>query len=59
MIFGMMPLSLALAIGKLITSTLLPLFVVSVFYTVLDDLALKVMGKKQVKAAEPTHAYGD
>jgi len=72
MIFGMLPLALALGegaeqrapmahavIGGLITSTLLTLFVVPVMYTILDDLAVRVMGKKPVKAAEPTHAYGD
>jgi len=72
MIFGMLPLALAIGegaeqrapmahavIGGLITSTLLTLFVVPVFYTLLDDLALRVMGKKPVKAAEATHAYGD
>jgi hypothetical protein len=47
-------------IGTLITSTLLTLFVVPVFYTLLDDLAVRVAGKKKaVKAAEPTHAYRD
>jgi HAE1 family hydrophobic/amphiphilic exporter-1 len=46
-------------IGGLITSTLLTLFVVPVFYTLLDYLAVRVLGKKPVKAAEPTHAYGD
>ena len=72
MIFGMLPLAMAIGegaeqrapmahavIGGLITSTLLTLFVVPVFYTLLDDLAVRVMGKKPVKAAEPTHAYGD
>jgi HAE1 family hydrophobic/amphiphilic exporter-1 len=72
MIFGMLPLALAIGegaeqrapmahavIGGLITSTLLTLFVVPVFYTLLDDLAVRVTGKKPVKAAEPTHAYGD
>jgi HAE1 family hydrophobic/amphiphilic exporter-1 len=73
MIFGMLPLALAIGegaeqrapmahavIGGLVTSTLLTLFVVPVFYTLLDDLALRVMGKKPVKkAAEPSHAYGD
>src|SRR5687767_9633186 len=72
MIFGMLPLALAIGegaeqrapmahavIGGLITSTLLTLFVVPVFYTLLDDLAVRVRGKKPVKAAEPTHAYGD
>ena len=28
-------------------------------HTLLDDLAVRVTGKKPVKAAEPTHAYGD
>jgi len=46
-------------IGGLITSTLLTLFVVPVFHSQLDDLAIRVLGKKPVKAAEPTHAYGD
>ena len=72
MIFGMLPLAMAIGegaeqrapmahavIGGLITSTLLTLFVVPVFYTLLDDLAVRVTGKKRVKAAEPTHAYGD
>jgi HAE1 family hydrophobic/amphiphilic exporter-1 len=71
MIFGMLPLALAIGegaeqrapmahavIGGLITSTLLTLFVVPVVYTLLDDLALRVLGKKPVKAPEPTHAYG-
>jgi hypothetical protein len=38
---------------------LLTLFVCPVVYTLLDDLAVRVMGKKPVKAVEPTHAYGD
>jgi len=72
MIFGMLPLALAIGegaeqrapmahavIGGLVTSTLLTLFVVPVFYTLLDDLVVRVLGKKRVKAAEPTHAYGD
>jgi hydrophobic/amphiphilic exporter-1 (mainly G- bacteria), HAE1 family len=72
MIFGMMPLALAIGegaeqrapmahavIGGLITSTLLTLFVVPVFYTLMDDLAVRVTGKKKMKAAEPSHAYGD
>ncbi len=72
MIFGMLPLALAIGegaeqrapmahavIGGLITSTLLTLFVVPVFYTLLDDLAVRVVGKKPVKAAKPEHAYGD
>lgn len=46
-------------IGGLITSKLLTLFVVPVFYTLLDDLAVRVRGTKRVKATEPTHAYGD
>jgi hypothetical protein len=46
-------------IGGFITSTLLTLFVVPVFYTLLDDLAYGLWGTKPVKAAEPTHAYGD
>ena len=71
MIFGMMPLALAIGegaeqrapmahavIGGLITSTLLTLFVVPVVYTLLDDLAVRVTGRKAVKArAEP--AFGD
>jgi HAE1 family hydrophobic/amphiphilic exporter-1 len=71
MIFGMLPLALAIGegaeqrapmahavIGGLITSTLLTLFVVPVVYTLLDDLAVRVTGRKPVKAATE-HAYGD
>ena len=58
MIFGMIPLALALGqgseqrapmaravIGGLITSTLLTLFVVPVVYTLLDDAAVWVLGR--------------
>jgi hypothetical protein len=37
---------------------LLTLFVVPVVYTLLDDLAVRVTGRKPVKAATE-HAYGD
>ena len=60
MIFGMLPLALALGegaeqrapmahavIGGLVTSTLLTLFVVPVVYTLLDDLTDKVLGRKK------------
>jgi len=60
MIFGMLPLSLALGpgaelrapmaravIGGLISSTLLTLIVVPVVYTLLDDLTSKVLRRKQ------------
>ena len=60
MIFGMLPLALALGegaeqrapmahavIGGLITSTMLTLFVVPVVYTLLDDLTVKIMGKRE------------
>jgi HAE1 family hydrophobic/amphiphilic exporter-1 len=66
MIFGMIPLALAIGegaeqrapmahavIGGLITSTLLTLFVVPVVYTLLDDLAARVTGRK--KATHPPH----
>ncbi len=46
-------------IGGLITSTLLTLFVVPVVYTLLDDLAVRVTGKKPVKVAEVKPAFGD
>jgi HAE1 family hydrophobic/amphiphilic exporter-1 len=72
MIAGMLPLAFAIGegaeqrapmahavIGGLITSTILTLFVIPVFYTLLDDLAVRVRGKKPVKAHEPSHAYGD
>ncbi|MFN8574742.1 MAG: efflux RND transporter permease subunit [Gemmatimonadaceae bacterium] len=77
MIFGMLPLAFALGegseqrspmahavIGGLITSTLLTLFVVPAVYTLLDDLTVKVLGRKP-KAAEaaapasPEAAFGD
>jgi HAE1 family hydrophobic/amphiphilic exporter-1 len=71
MIFGMLPLALAIGegaeqrapmahavIGGLITSTMLTLFVVPVVYTLLDDLAVRVTGRKAVKA-QAEHAYGD
>jgi HAE1 family hydrophobic/amphiphilic exporter-1 len=64
MIFGMVPLALALGagaeqrapmgravIGGLITSTLLTLFVVPVVYTLLDDLAGWVTGRARRAAA--------
>ncbi|HEX7122160.1 MAG TPA: efflux RND transporter permease subunit [Gemmatimonadaceae bacterium] len=77
MIFGMLPLALAIGegaeqrapmahavIGGLITSTLLTLFVVPVVYTLLDDLAVRVTGRKRVpaphgEAAEVKPAFGD
>jgi HAE1 family hydrophobic/amphiphilic exporter-1 len=67
MIFGMLPLALAIGegaeqrapmahavIGGLITSTLLTLFVVPVVYTLLDDVAVKVFGRK--RKTEPVEA---
>ncbi len=70
MIFGMIPLALAIGegaeqrapmahavIGGLVTSTLLTLFVVPVVYTLLDDVALRLTGRKPVKV-EPEPAYG-
>lgn len=64
MIFGMMPLALALGkgaesrapmahaiIGGLITSTLLTLVVVPVIYTILDDL--KNWGRKHLRKKSP------
>ncbi|HEX4931817.1 MAG TPA: efflux RND transporter permease subunit, partial [Gemmatimonadaceae bacterium] len=69
MIFGMLPLALALGegaeqrapmahavIGGLITSTLLTLFIVPVVYTLLDDLTMKVLGKKEMKVPLPVGA---
>ena len=69
MIFGMIPLALALGegaeqrapmahavIGGLITSTILTLFVVPVVYTLLDDLAAVVTGR--MKAARPAAGHG-
>jgi HAE1 family hydrophobic/amphiphilic exporter-1 len=63
MIFGMIPLALALGegaeqrapmahavIGGLITSTILTLFIVPVVYTMLDDLTNKVLGRKPAAA---------
>jgi len=69
MIFGMLPLALALGegaeqrapmahavIGGLITSTLLTLFIVPVVYTLLDDLSMKILGKKEMKVPLPMGA---
>ena len=66
MIFGMLPLALALGegaeqrapmahavIGGLITSTVLTLFVVPVVYTLLDDLTAKVLGRKSSTLSIP------
>jgi HAE1 family hydrophobic/amphiphilic exporter-1 len=66
MIFGMMPLALALGegsearapmaravIGGLVTSTLLTLFVVPVVYTLLDDAAAWVRRRRPAHAPEP------
>jgi len=66
MIFGMIPLALAIGegaeqrapmahavIGGLITSTILTLFVVPVVYTLLDDLAVAVMGKSRKAHVTP------
>jgi HAE1 family hydrophobic/amphiphilic exporter-1 len=65
MIFGMLPLALALGqgaemrapmaravIGGLITSTMLTLLVVPVVYTLLDDLSSRLRGKKR-ESMEP------
>jgi HAE1 family hydrophobic/amphiphilic exporter-1 len=75
MIFGMLPLALALGegseqrapmgravIGGLITSTLLTLFVVPVVYTYLDDFGSWLARKWRgdtVDAAPPAFAPGD
>ncbi len=77
MIFGMLPLAFALGegseqrapmahavIGGLITSTLLTLFVVPAVYTLLDDLTVRVLGRKPkeaeaVQRATPEAAFGD
>ncbi|HEV8363302.1 MAG TPA: efflux RND transporter permease subunit [Gemmatimonadaceae bacterium] len=74
MIFGMLPLALALGegaeqrspmahavIGGLITSTILTLFIVPCAYTLLDDLAAKVVKRKPAdeQAAVPEAAFGD
>ncbi len=66
MIFGMLPLAFAIGegaeqrapmaravIGGLITSTLLTLFVVPVMYTLLDDLASWLLGRRRVAAPKP------
>jgi HAE1 family hydrophobic/amphiphilic exporter-1 len=74
MIFGMIPLALALGegseqrapmaravIGGLITSTLLTLFVVPVVYTMLDDAVAWVRHGRRARSAhaEPQPAAGD
>src|SRR4051812_43332651 len=72
MIFGMIPLALALGegseqrapmaravIGGLITSTLLTLFVVPVVYTMLDDAVQWVRSRRQSPVPEPQPAAGD
>ncbi len=74
MIFGMLPLALALGegaeqrspmahavIGGLVTSTILTLFIVPCAYTLLDDLAAKVVKRKPAdeQAAVPEAAFGD
>jgi HAE1 family hydrophobic/amphiphilic exporter-1 len=78
MIFGMLPLALAIGegaeqrspmahavIGGLVTSTLLTLFIVPVVYTLLDDLAVRVVGRKPATAHagvgdhEVKPAFGD
>jgi len=69
MIFGMLPLALALGagaemrapmaravIGGLITSTLLTLLVVPVVYTLLDDLRLRLRGRRAGKTRVPAAA---
>jgi HAE1 family hydrophobic/amphiphilic exporter-1 len=75
MIFGMLPLALAIGegaeqrspmahavIGGLITSTLLTLFIMPCAYTLLDDLAARLVKRKPVdRPAEPVPeaVYGD
>jgi HAE1 family hydrophobic/amphiphilic exporter-1 len=72
MIFGMIPLALALGegseqrapmaravIGGLITSTLLTLFVVPVVYTLLDDGVQWLRARRQSPVPEPQPAAGD
>jgi hydrophobic/amphiphilic exporter-1 (mainly G- bacteria), HAE1 family len=76
MIFGMVPLAIAIGegaeqrspmahavIGGLVTSTLLTLFVVPVVYTLLDDVAVRVVGRKKATApivdVKPETAFGD
>lgn len=69
MSFGMLPLAFAIGegaeqrapmaravIGGLITSTLLTLFVVPVVYTLLDDLAEGLRGRRRVVAPTPRPA---
>jgi HAE1 family hydrophobic/amphiphilic exporter-1 len=69
MIFGMLPVAMALSkgseirspmatavIGGLITSTLLTLIVVPVIYTFLDDLSVKVTGLFRHRAPAPATA---
>jgi hypothetical protein len=48
-------------IGGLITSTILTLFIVPCAYTLLDDLAAKVVKRKPAdeQAAVPEAAFGD
>jgi HAE1 family hydrophobic/amphiphilic exporter-1 len=72
MIFGMIPLALALGegaeqrapmaravIGGLITSTLLTLFVVPVVYTLLDDGVAWVRNRTRAPIPAPQPAAGD
>lgn len=72
MIFGMIPLALALGegseqrapmaravIGGLITSTLLTLYVVPVVYTLLDDGVLWLRSRRQAPVPAPQPAAGD
>lgn len=72
MIFGMIPLALALGegseqrapmaravIGGLITSTLLTLFVVPVVYTLLDDAVLWARSRRTSPVPAPQPAAGD
>jgi HAE1 family hydrophobic/amphiphilic exporter-1 len=69
MIFGMLPLALALGagavarapmaravIGGLMTSTLLTLFVVPVMYTILDDAGSWVVARLTGRAHRPAKA---
>jgi HAE1 family hydrophobic/amphiphilic exporter-1 len=71
MIFGMIPTALALGegseqrapmahavIGGLITSTMLTLFVVPVFYTLLDDAAAWARRRLGGRAAAPASGEG-
>ncbi|HET8770242.1 MAG TPA: efflux RND transporter permease subunit [Gemmatimonadaceae bacterium] len=72
MIFGMMPLALAIGqgaeqrapmahavIGGLITSTILTLFVVPAVYTLLDDLAAWFAGRGRARTAATAEPAGD